>query len=204
VSTPVSLILLRGLLPDLPLQPGAHVMARVLDREGARGTLLLAGARLSAQLPEGVAEGDVLRLRVQEADADRLVLRVAEPPQAPAQAAQAQATVPAHAYALALPGGATARVLVDPDAGEDAGGAGPRARTRTVTLRYVSPRLGRLDVAVTLAPETVAATVHAAAGEPVRSAREAAAALRAALGDAAARTASVSVRPRGETVDLHA
>ncbi|MDP9400454.1 MAG: hypothetical protein M3P39_05815, partial [Actinomycetota bacterium] len=75
------LVLLRGLLPDLPLHPGAHVVARVLDRDGARGTLLLAGARMAAQLPEGVAEGDVLRLRVQEAAGDRLVLRIAEPPQ---------------------------------------------------------------------------------------------------------------------------
>jgi hypothetical protein len=205
VSTPVSLVLLRGLLPDLPLHPGAQVTARVLEREGARGTILLAGARLIAQLPEGVAQGDVLRLRVQEASGDRLVLRVAELASGATQQAQAQGqAVAPQGLPLALPGGATARLLVDPEGDDPGPGARRAAGARRVTLRYDSPRLGRVDVSITLGADAVAATVHAAAGDPVRSARDAAAGLREALGGAVGRSASVAVRARGETVDLRA
>src|SRR3954451_19433831 len=107
MAGPVDLVLLRGLLPDLPLRPGTLVTGRVLDAR----TLVLGGVRLAAQLPEGVEAGAVLRLRVEEASTERVHLRVVENA---AQAAAADPTaVPASAYALALPGGAVARVHVE-------------------------------------------------------------------------------------------
>src|SRR4051794_26317216 len=111
MTTPVALTMLRAVAPDVPLTVGSVLGARVLSREGDRGTLLLLGARLAAQLPEGVQEGDRLRVRVQEASADRLVLKVVETPQAPAPAGPQPIALPP----LALPGGATARLFVEPD-----------------------------------------------------------------------------------------
>src|SRR3954464_13629078 len=106
MSVPVDLILLRAALPDLALRPGTFVSARVLGR----ATILLGGARLAAQLPEGVGEGDVLRLRVQEASSDRLVLKVVEHP-------AAQTMAPAAVFGLPLPGPAQARVILDEEGG---------------------------------------------------------------------------------------
>jgi len=219
VSAPVALVLLRNLLPELPLKPGVVLPGRVLDVQGARGTLLLAGARVSAALPPGVAAGDALRLRVQESAGERLVLKVLEttpgaaapsaaPSAAAAPASAAPAAVPLDPGAaglVALPGGAVAQVAVEPDGGPEGDGereepAGPR----TVTLRYESPVLGRMDVVVSLAPGTVAATVLARAGEPVAAARAAAGALRDGLRAAAGRPAQVLVAGRDEAVDLRA
>jgi len=218
VSAPVALVLLRNLLPELPLKPGVVLPGRVLDVQGARGTLLLAGARVSAALPPGVAAGDALRLRVQESAGERLVLKVLEttpgasgPSAAPAAAAPASAAPaavpldPGAAGLVALPGGAVAQLAVEPDGGRGGDGepeepAGPR----TVTLRYESPVLGRMDVVVSLAPGAVAATVLARAGEPVAAARAAAGALRDGLRAAAGRPAQVLVAGRDEAVDLRA
>jgi hypothetical protein len=189
---------LQALAPDLPLPVGAVVGARVLTREGERGTLLLAGARLAAQLPDGVEAGDRLRLRVQEAASDKLVLKIVEAPQG--QPAQAQLTA---LPPLALPGGATARLFVEPEArpgDAHADGGVPR----TVHVRYDSPALGNIDVAVTLTPATIGAVVQLIAGEPAQAARAGAPALQDALAAAAARPALVQVLARDGTVDLRA
>ncbi|MEZ5120063.1 MAG: hypothetical protein R2736_00535 [Solirubrobacterales bacterium] len=69
---PVDVVLLRGLLPEVPIRAGDVLPARVLGP----GMLSLAGVRVAARLPEGLAEGARLRLRVQEAGAERVVLRV--------------------------------------------------------------------------------------------------------------------------------
>src|SRR5690349_21455047 len=136
VAGPISeLLVLRGLFTDQPLRAGAVVAARVVEREGQRGTLLLNGVRLPAQLPENLAVGDALRVRVQEATPDRIVLQVV------AQNPQQQAAAAA-AYGLVLPGGVHARVVEEREA--QARGGAPRA-PRTVTLRFDSPALGRLD-----------------------------------------------------------
>src|SRR3954454_11890566 len=133
MTVPIDLVLLRAALPDLTLQPGTFLTARVVDRT----TILLAGARMTAQLPEGVGEGDVLRLRVQEATSERLVMKVVERPDP-----QAQQVAPPAVFGLPLPGPAAARVLVDPeDEAERSARTEPR---RSVTLRYDSPRLGRI------------------------------------------------------------
>src|SRR6185312_1515022 len=128
MTTPVALTMLRAIAPDVPLTVGSVLGARVLSREGDRGTLLLLGARLAAQLPEGVREGDALRVRVQQASSEKLVLKVVETPDAPAAQTAAQLTT---LPPVALPNGATARLLVEPD--DEAGAArGPEDRARTV------------------------------------------------------------------------
>ena len=62
--------------------------------------------------------GDALRVRVQEASAEKLVLKVVETPDAPPAQAPAQLTT---LPPLALPDGAVARLFVEPD--EEGGGA---------------------------------------------------------------------------------
>ena len=199
MTTPVGFTVLRALAPDLPLTVGATLAARVIARDGERGTLLLAGARVMAQLPDGVEAGDRLRLRVQESGGDRLLLKVVEQTQPPEAApSQVAALTP-----LALPGGATARLFVE---GDEEPGAARRGEEppRSVFLRYDSPVLGRIDVAVTLTGQAIGAAVQLSAGEPARAARGASASLQGALAAAASRPALVQVLARDETVDLRA
>jgi hypothetical protein len=181
MAGPVDLVLLRGLLADLPLREGAVLGARVVERQGARGLLALEGGRVWATLPEGLEPGARLRLRVVQANAERVHLKVVEAPSA--------SLPPSAAYALALPGGVTARVVVeDRDA---AGGAAAARPARTVLLRVDSPSLGRLDLRVS----ADAVAVRAAAGEPAARAREDADALRAALRGALGHSVAVTVEP---------
>src|SRR3954447_9601300 len=140
MAGPVDVVLVRALLGDLTLRPGTLVTGRVLDAR----TLVLAGVRLAAALPEGVEAGQVLRLRVQEAGGDRLHLKVVPDAQAPAAATVAAAPPSDAAYAVALPGGVTARIAVAEREAEARGG-GPGA-ARSVVVRYDSPTLGRMDV----------------------------------------------------------
>ncbi|HEU4658579.1 MAG TPA: flagellar hook-length control protein FliK [Capillimicrobium sp.] len=207
---PIQLVLLRNVLPDLPVRPGDVLPARVVAREGAQGTLFLAGVRVPAQLPPELAAGTRLRLRVQETATERIVLQVV-PPAEPEAAAQAAAPVaPGDPLAAALragltmglPGGALARLFVDPEdaAAARASGRGPSR----VTLRYEAAAIGRVDLVLELQPGAVAGTIHAPAGDVADRLRAGAADLRAALAAATGRPASVSVRERGETVDLRA
>lgn len=201
---PVDVVLLRGLLPEVPIRAGDVLPARVLGP----GMLSLAGVRVAARLPEGLAEGARLRLRVQEAGAERVVLRVVgEAEVGPGGAAPATADPLAAAIraglAVALPGGALARLFVDADdAGATAGSSG--GGTARVTLRYEAAAMGRVDIALEIAPGGVAGTVHAPAGPVADRLRSSADDLRGALATATGRPAQVSVRERGETVDLRA
>jgi hypothetical protein len=200
MTASVALTMLRAVAPDVPLTVGSILGARVLSREGDRGMLLLLGARLAAQLPEGVKEGDALRVRVQEASSEKLVLKVVETPDAPAAQAAAQLTT---LPPLALPNGATARLFVEPD--EEAGDVrASEDRARTVFVRYDSPVLGRIDIALTLTGDAIGAALQLSAGEPARAARAGVPDLQGALAAAAARPALVQVLARHETVDLRA
>ena len=76
----VDLVLLRSTAPDLPLVVGRVLAARVVERHGQHGVINLAGAYLTAELPEEVQAGDRLRLVVQEARGDRAVLALAQEP----------------------------------------------------------------------------------------------------------------------------
>jgi hypothetical protein len=195
-AAPISLVLLRGLLPDVKLTPGVVVQARVLDAK----TLSIAGVRLQAQLPADVAAGQVLRLRVEEATTDRLHLRVVERPGANEAARAAEAPqVPASAYQLALPGGVLARIHVEER--EQAGRRGGAGTAKSVVVRYDSPTLGRLDVRL----DGQSAAVHVAGGEPAMAVAEAAMELRDALiGAAGGQPVLVTVHPRDETFNARA
>jgi hypothetical protein len=196
----IPVLLLRSAMGDMVLREGTVLGGKVLERNGAHGLLLLAGSPLVAALPDGVAAGQRLRLRVAEAGADRVVLQVlGEPGEAPAgqpASASAPASPLAAAYAAALPAGASARLLVEPDADSAAaaGGGGSRA----VTLRYDSPRLGRLDLRL----DAGSCAVHVAAGPPADLVAGAAGALRDALGAATGRPMQVTVHPRRRTLDV--
>ena len=191
----VDLVLLRGLLPDTSLRPGTVLPARVLEREGARGWLLLAGARVPAQLPPELAPGDAFRVRVQEASSERLTLQVLP---APSPAAPPDAPVPT--VAVPLPGGARFRVDPEPPQGSDPAAVPNR---RSVALRFDSPALGRLDFLIDLDPDAASAAVRVAQGAAA-AARSAANDLRDALAGATDRPASVTVHEREETLDVRA
>lgn len=188
---------LAGLVDAVRLEPGALLGAKVLERRGDHGLLLLAGAPVVAELPPEVAAGARLRLRVTEAGAERVTLQLvaAETPDTPAPAAAAPGP-PAAAFALALPGGAHVRLEVaERDA---AGSGGRRGRAASLALRYDSPALGRLDFRIAEG----AIAVHASAGEPAVRASAAADELRAAVERATGAPAQVTVHPRTETLDV--
>jgi hypothetical protein len=191
---PINLVLLRGLLPDVTLTPGAVVMARVLDAR----TINVAGVKLTAQLPPGVAEGQVLRLRVEEATSERIHLKVVEGPQGQ-QAAEQAPQVPSSAYQVALPGGALARIHVEEREEEGAKGRGAGA-ARSVVVRYDSPTLGRLDVRL----DAQSAAVHVSDGDPALAVAEAAGVLRDALSRATGVSVQVTVHPRSQTLNVQA
>ena len=195
VAGPIAdVVILRGLLADRPLRVGQVLAARVLDRQGPRGTLLLNGVRVGAQLPAELAEGDALRVRVTESAGERVVLQVV-PQSTPT-------TPPPSAYALGLPGGVRAWAHVDEDEGAGAeGAADPR---RTAVVRLDSPVLGRLEMVLDLDTGAITGTVHTSAGDPAARARDAAADLEAALAGATGRPAIVTVREREETLDVRA
>src|SRR5215210_6497458 len=58
----VQAALLRANMPDLVLRPGLMLPAKVLERAGRHGLLLLAGTPLSAELPDELQAGARLRL----------------------------------------------------------------------------------------------------------------------------------------------
>src|SRR4051794_10588087 len=200
----VQLVLLRSLLGELPLKPGAVMAARVIDAR----TIALAGVRMAATLPEGVEPGTAMRVRVREATGERLVLQIVgtashEPAEASVPAAAAQ-PVPVTAP-IPLPGGATARLFVDPDeAGEEGAGGAGAPRVQTLTLRYESAGVGRLDLALTVEPGATRAVAFGPAGDVAERLRAASGDLRAALMDALGRPASVDVIARAEVLDVQA
>ena len=168
MTAPVALTMLRAVAPDVPLTVGSILGARVLSREGDRGTLLLLGARLAAQLPEGVKEGDALRVRVQEASAEqaraegrRDARRAA--PRRPGAAHDAAAARAAQRRGRA----AVRRARRGRRRRRRVRGSGPNSSS----LRYDSPALGRIDIALTLTGDAIGAALQLSAGEPARAAR---------------------------------
>src|SRR4051812_24168173 len=149
----VQLVLLKALAgmgahaSEQPLREGAVLPARVLRG----GAILLDGVRLAATLPDGLEPGSLVRVKVGEASAEKLVLQVVEHIDAQGAAQQAPAAAqPTPTIAVALPGGAAAQLLVQPDdEGDEPGRTASRGRS-TVTLRYESAGLGRVDLALTL------------------------------------------------------
>jgi hypothetical protein len=199
----VGLVLLRSLMPELPLSAGSVLPARVLSREA----IVLAGVRIPARVPEGLEPGTRLHVKIQEASAERLLLQVVDRPSASqAEAASAANAAPVLIQAgplIGLPGGAHAQVLVDPDEEAEAGVDGA-ARARTVTLRYESAGLGRVDLALTVETGAVRAVIYGPAGEVAERLRRGSSDLRTALMQALGRPVSVDVFGRAEVIDVDA
>ena len=194
----VQAALLRAQLPELVLRPGMTLPARVMERHGQMGLLLLAGTPLSAQLPDELKAGDRLRLRVEDVG-EQVVLRTVETP-----AAQQQSAAPPPEVALPLPGGGRAEVRVTEQAPEGQG----EDDAVTVALAYDSPALGTLDLRLVQQPggAGLQVTIGAGAGPPEEQARSAAEALRRTLTEATGLPTTVRVvgRTPKPRVDFYA
>ena len=202
----VQLVLLKALAgmgaraQEQPLREGAVLPARVLKG----GAILLDGVRLAATLPAGLEPGSLVRVKVREASAEKLVLQVIEHVEAPVSQAASQPAPPMPTFPVALPGGAMAQLFVQPDAqGDEPGAVASRARSM-VTLRYESAGLGRVDLALTLEGGAVRAVAHAPAGEVAERLRSASGDLRAALSGALGLPAAVDVVAHAEVLDVSA
>ena len=198
MSAPIAVIkleaaLLKSALPDLVLRPGAVLAARVGERRGDHGLLMLAGSAVVAELPEQVRTGDRLKLSVEEMRGDRVVLRLLRPEDPAA---------PAAPVAVPLPGGAVAHVRVAERQDEAPAAAADEARS--VSLVYDSPALGTIDLRVSMQGGGVAAQVTVAAGPPLALAEAGRRALEEALCRATGRRADVRVSPRRGPLDVYA
>jgi hypothetical protein len=183
--------LLRRQLPDLLLRPGMTLFARVAEREGRHGIIVLAGSPLVAELPDEVQVGDKLRLLVQDTRGEQVAMKLIQ--EQPAAAPQTPVV------GLPMPDGTQARLTVeereaDPDDPEHA----------SLSISYAAPALGIVGFNLSLAPGSVVVRAELAAGEPFELASEAADELRARLADATGRAAQVTVLPRREPLDLYA
>ncbi|GAC1322105.1 MAG: hypothetical protein NVSMB25_16830 [Thermoleophilaceae bacterium] len=183
--------LLRRQLPDLLLKPGMVLAARVTERSGSHGVIVLAGAPLVAELPDDVKAGDRLRLAVQQSRADKVVLKlVPEQPLAPP---------PSAGLPLPLPGGMSAHVRV-----EERDADGGDSEHASIALVYDAPALGAVNLRLELAPGTVRVQAELRAGSAHALAEEGAHLLRDRLASATGRIAEVQVRPRYEPLDVYA
>src|SRR3954470_13981711 len=120
--------LIRRQLPDLLLRPGMTLFARVAEREGRHGIIVLAGSPLVAELPDEVQVGDKLRLLVQDTRGERVAMKlVQEQPTAPPSSAP---------VGLPLPGGLQARLQVEQ---RNEGGEGSDPEQASISIGYESP-----------------------------------------------------------------
>lgn len=185
----VDLVLLRSTAPDLPLVVGRVLAARVVERRGRHGIINLAGAYLTAELPDEVQVGDRLRLVVQQARGEQVTFALAREP-----AASPLAEPPRAAGAQQEPVVAVAR---------DPGERGEDGRPRAVAVRFEGEALGAVELRVALDETLVHARVALADGPPLELARACAGDLRAALAAAAARPAQIEVVARPKPVDVY-
>ena len=184
--------LLRVQVPELVLRPGMTLAARVAERSGSRGILMLAGHPLAAELPDQVRAGDKLRLRVMETGPERVVMKLVDE----GQPAQQQPTV----VPVPLPGGRTAQLYVDEREGE-----GRReGEQAAVAITYRSPALGPIEFRLAIEGRTLTAGVRVAQGGAHELARGRAEQLRAALARATDRPVSLAITPRHDPLDVYA
>jgi hypothetical protein len=184
--------LLRVEMPDLVLRPGMTLAARVAERSGSRGILMLAGHPLSAQLPDQVKAGDKLRLQVMEANSERVVMKLLEE-SAPQPGQPTVVPVP-------LPDGRLAQLVVDEREAEGRRGGEQAA----VAITYRSPALGAIDFRLAIEGGALTVGVRAARGAPHDLARKSADELRDALARATGRPVQLAVTPRHDPFDAYA
>jgi hypothetical protein len=187
--------LLRRQLPDLLLRPGMTLFARVSERQGQHGIIVLAGSPLVAQLPDEVQAGDKLRLLVEDTRGERVTMKLVQD--------QPVQTPPNPAIGLPLPDGTHARLTVEEE-DLDGGGGDEDAEHASVSIGYESPALGMVGLVLALKPGGVTVRAELAAGEPFSLASDTAEVLRERLAAATGRVAEVTVVPRREPVDFYA
>ena len=193
----VQLITLQQVMPDLTLRLGQSLLARVAERHGDRGILMIAGQPLVAQLPEHVRAGDVLKLAVRDITAEQVVMQMHEGKEAQPQSQQTDSS-----SLVQFPGQPPSRIVVDDQAsGHELGGEGEVA---AIALTYESPALGPINLRIGMNASNVAAEVRVAAGAPLELAKAASDVLRDALAAGTERAASVSVVPRPGSFDVSA
>jgi hypothetical protein len=193
----VNALLLRATAPDLALTPGRSLAARVLERGNANiGMINLAGAIVTADLPGHLQVGDRLRLVVQEATNERVLLQIAPPRESQSLAPALQPPAPAEAN---LPGGGRLAVL----AREQGGGRDGRPAAEAVTLRLELPALGTVELRVALDAAAARVRVELPA-EAVELGTQRSQELRAALESRIGRPAEVTVVPRRQPLDVYA
>src|SRR5215218_1376906 len=103
-------------MPDVTLRLGQSLLARVAERHGGRGILMIAGQPLVAQLPEHVRAGDVLKLAVRDITAEQVVMQMHEGKEMAQTAEQSQTFVP-----VGFPGQPPSRIVVDDDSAASEG-----------------------------------------------------------------------------------
>ncbi len=192
----VQLITLQQVMPEVTLRLGQSLLARVADRHGDRGILMIAGQPLVAQLPEHVRAGDVLKLAVKDITAEQVVMQLHEGKEmAQSQQADPSPLVP-------FPGQPPSRILVDDQwNGEESAGEGDVA---AVALTYESPALGPINLRIGMNASDVAVEVRIAAGASLELAKAASSVLQQALVERTERSALVSVVPRPGSFDVSA
>ena len=187
--------LLRRQMPDLLLRPGMTLFARVAERQGAHGILILAGTPLVAELPDSVQAGETLRLLVEDTRGERVTMKLVQ--EQPAQQVQTPTV------GLPLPDGTQARVRVEEKEEGGSGGDDQDPEHASITIAYDSPALGSVGFVLSLAPGGVRVQAELSAGRPFELAEDAAEELRSRLAAATGREASVTVVPRREPLDLY-
>lgn len=187
--------LLRRQMPDLLLRPGMTLFARVSERQGQHGIIILAGSPLVAQLPDSVSAGDKLRLLVEDTRGERVTMKLVQ--EQPVQQPQTPTV------GLPLPDGTQARFAVEE---QDEHGADGRddAEHASISISYESPSLGAVGLVLSLVPGGVRVQAELAAGAPYELAEAAAEELREGLVSATGRTAEVTVTPRRQPFDAYA
>ena len=184
-------LLLQRVLPELVRRPGITLAGRVAERSGQHGILMLGMTPLVAELPDQVQAGQTLKLSVQHADAERVVLKIADQP---------PAVVPG-VVSLPLPDGSSARVTVDEREPAEGGGD---AEQQSVGLTYESPALGAIQFRLRLDPAGVRTDVAVRMGRAFELADGAAGDLRVAIESGTGRPAAVSVSARHDPLNLYA
>ncbi len=162
---------------EIGLRAGAEMVVRVVQAppDGGKGLVSLAGQLLEARLPASLAPGQTLPVKVVEASADQVVLRVrddvaAPPPEHTAHAAGALA-VSGHPdlvkaavvlappqLALPLPNGDALQLAVQPDAEEEHGNGGGESGAEAAFVLH-SAELGPIEVRLRLDGGSVVANV---------------------------------------------
>lgn len=181
----VDLVLLRSTAPDLPLVVGRILAARVVERRGQHGVINLAGAYLTAELPEEIQAGDRLRLVVQDTSGGRATFVLAQEP-------------PPLVQPPALPRDRVTLHGRDDDEGAEEGG-----RPQAVTVRFESAAIGVVELRIALDEQLVHARAAFQDGPALGLARERAEGLRSALAATTGRAAEVEIAARPERVDVY-